>query len=126
MHSPANQPDFTAQPESKADAPAKQPAAPDPGIAELNNIVDQAEALLRSLSEHSGDAAAEVRERVTETLNQAKARLAVTASQAEEAAVSLVDRADDYVRRNPWQAVTIAALLGGVVAYLFARNARNK
>jgi ElaB/YqjD/DUF883 family membrane-anchored ribosome-binding protein len=63
---------------------------------------------------------------VTETLTQAKARLAATAGQAEEAAVSLAERADDYVRRNPWQAVTIAALLGGVVAYLFARTVRNK
>jgi ElaB/YqjD/DUF883 family membrane-anchored ribosome-binding protein len=121
MHAPANQPDFKAE-----DAPAKEPVKPDPGIAELNAIVDQAEALLRSLSEHGGDAAQEVRERVTETLNQAKARLAVTASQAEEAAVTLVDRADDYVRRNPWQAVTIAALLGGVVAFLCARTFRNK
>lgn len=126
MHAPANQPDFQAQSDTQADAPAKEAVVPDPGITELNQIVDQAEALLRSLSEHSGDAAAEVRERVTETLNQAKARLAVTASQAEEAAVTLVERADDYVRRNPWQAVTLAALLGGVVAYLFARNVRKK
>jgi len=126
MHAPANQPDFTAKPDAKADAPATGTDAPDSGIAELNRIVDQAEALLRSLSEHGGEAASEVRERVTETLNQAKARLAVTASEAEEAAVSLVDRADDYVRRNPWQAVTIAALLGGVVAYLFARTVRKK
>ena len=126
MHAPANQPDFKAEPAAKEAAPVNEPDAQDSGIAELNGIIDQAETLLRSLSEHSGDAAHEVRERVTETLNQAKARLAVTASQAEEAAVSLVDRADDYVRRNPWQAVTIAALLGGVVAYLFARNARKK
>jgi ElaB/YqjD/DUF883 family membrane-anchored ribosome-binding protein len=135
MHAPANQPDFQAQTASteagsadaRTDAAAPpQAAAPDPAIAELTGIVDQAEALLRSLSEHSGDAAHEVRERVTETLNQAKARLAVTASQAEEAAVTLVDRADDYVRRNPWQAVTLAALLGGVVAYLFARSVRKK
>jgi len=129
MHAPANQPDFDAQsatPESKADSPAVETAAPDPAIAELTGIVDQAEALLRSLSEHSGDAAHEVRERVTETLNQAKARLAITASQAEEAAVTLIDRTDDYVRRNPWQAVTIAALLGGVVAFMFTRSARKK
>jgi ElaB/YqjD/DUF883 family membrane-anchored ribosome-binding protein len=126
MQAPANQPEFQAQPDAKADAPAKEAAAPDPGIAELNNIVDQAEALLRSLSEHSGDAAHEVRERVTETLNQAKARLALTASEAEEAAITLVDRADEYVRRNPWQAVTLAALLGGVVAYMFARTVRKK
>jgi ElaB/YqjD/DUF883 family membrane-anchored ribosome-binding protein len=126
MHAPANQPDFKAEPPAKEGAPVTEPAAEDSGIAELNRIIDQAEALLRSLSEHSGDAAHEVRERVTETLNQAKARLAVTAGQAEEAAVTLVERADDYVRRNPWQAVTIAALLGGVVAWLFARTVRKK
>ena len=125
MHAPANQPDFKADPESKTDTPAAASNAVDSGVAELNRIVDQAEALLRSLSEHSGDGAHEVRERVTETLNQAKARLAASAAEAEEVAVTLVDRADDYVRRNPWQAVTIAALLGGVVAYLFARSARR-
>jgi len=111
MHAPANQPEFTA--------------AADPAIEELNRIVEQAEALLLSLGEQTGDAAQAVRERVTETLNQAKTRLASTASEAEKAAVSLADRADDYVHRNPWQAVALAALLGGVVTFLLAKTIRK-
>jgi ElaB/YqjD/DUF883 family membrane-anchored ribosome-binding protein len=112
MQAPANQPEFKA--------------AVDPAVEELNRIVDQAEALLRSLGEETGDAAEAVRERVNETLNQAKARLAATATEAEAVAQTLADRADDYVRRNPWQAVAVAALLGGVVTFLLAKALQRK
>jgi ElaB/YqjD/DUF883 family membrane-anchored ribosome-binding protein len=112
MHVPANQPEFEA--------------AVDPAIEELNRIVDQAESLLRSLGEQGGEAAEAVRERVTQTLQQAKAKLAVAASEAEEVAEDFADRADGYVRTNPWQAVAIAALLGGVVTLLLAKSVRRK
>jgi ElaB/YqjD/DUF883 family membrane-anchored ribosome-binding protein len=111
MHAPANQPEFQA--------------AVDPAIEELNRIVDQAESLLRSLGEQSGEAADAVRERVTQTLQQAKARLAATASDAEQIAESLADRADGYVRSNPWQAVAIAALLGSVVTLIISKSVRR-
>jgi len=94
----------------------------DPAIEELNRIVDQAESLLRSLGAEGGEAAEAVRGRVTQTLQQAKARLAATATDAEAVAESL---ADGYVRSNPWQAVAIAALLGGVVALLVSKSARR-
>ena len=97
----------------------------DPAIEELNRIVDQAESLLRSLGEQGGEAAEAVRGRVTETLNQAKARLADVAGDAEQVAESLADRADDYVRANPWQAVALAALLGGVVTLLITKSTRR-
>ena len=61
-----------------------------------------------------------------QTLNQAKARLAATASDAEQVAESLADRADDYVRSNPWQAVAIAALLGGVVTLLVTKSTNRQ
>jgi ElaB/YqjD/DUF883 family membrane-anchored ribosome-binding protein len=110
MQVPANQPEFKA----------------DPAIEELNRIVDQAEALLRTLGEESGDAAEAVRSRVTETLNQAKSKLSTTTRDAEKIASSLADRADNYVRENPWQAIAIAALLGSVVTYLIAKSTRRK
>jgi ElaB/YqjD/DUF883 family membrane-anchored ribosome-binding protein len=112
MQAPANQPEFKA--------------AADPAVEELNRIVDQAEALLRTLGEDTGEAAEAVRERVSETLNQAKARLAATASEAEVVAQSLADRTDTYVRSNPWQAVAIAALLGGVFTYLLTKAMRRE
>ncbi|HET9864946.1 MAG TPA: DUF883 family protein [Steroidobacteraceae bacterium] len=107
MHAPANQPEFAA------------PA--DPAVDELNHIVEQAEALLQKLGDETSETAAAVRERVSRTLEQARARLATTATEAEEVAASLADQADDYVRRNPWQAVAIAAVLGGVLTFLLAR-----
>ena len=97
----------------------------DPAIEELNHIVDQAESLLRSLGEQGGEAAEAVRGRVTQTLNQAKARLADVAVDAEQVAESLADRADEYVRKNPWQAVALAALLGGVTALLVTKSTRR-
>ena len=112
MQVPANQPEFKA--------------AVDPAVEELNRIVDQAEALLRSLGEQTGDAAEGVRERVNETLAQARARLAATSTEAEKMVSSLADRTDEYVRRNPWQAVAIAALVGGVVTYLLSKSVRRE
>ena len=111
MHVPANQPEFQA--------------AVDPAIEELNRIVDQAESLLRSLGEQGGEAAEAARERVTQTLQQAKAKLAATATDAEQVVESLADRADGFVRSNPWQAVAVAALLGGVVTLLISKSVRR-
>jgi ElaB/YqjD/DUF883 family membrane-anchored ribosome-binding protein len=110
MQSSANQPEFQGI---------------DPAIEELNRIVSQAEELLQSLGEQTGEAADAVRERVTQTLNQAKAKLAATAVEAEEVVDSLAQRTDRYVRSNPWQSVAIAALLGGAVTLLITRLSRK-
>lgn len=111
MQAPANEPAF--------------PAAAESTVEDLNRIVEQAEALLRNLGDETGQAAEAVRDRVTETLQQARAKLAATAAEAEVVVESLADRTDDYVRRNPWQSVAIAALLGGVVTYLITRASRR-
>jgi ElaB/YqjD/DUF883 family membrane-anchored ribosome-binding protein len=111
MHSSANQPEFKD--------------AVDPAIEELNRIVEQAETLLRSLGEESGEAAEAARHRVTQTLHQAKARLAATAEDAEKIAESLAERADTFVRANPWQSMALAALLGGVVTLLISKSVRR-
>lgn len=111
MHSPANQPEFAG--------------VVDPAVDELNRIVEQAESLLRSLGNEGGDAVNAVRDRVTETLHQAQARLAETAVEAEAAVESIAERTDSLVRQNPWQSVAAAALLGGVVTYLLMRNRRE-
>jgi ElaB/YqjD/DUF883 family membrane-anchored ribosome-binding protein len=92
---------------------------------DLNHIIAQAEDLLRQLGEDSGAAADAVRERVTQTLNQAKARLAATAVEAEEVVDSIAQRTDRYVRANPWQSLAIAAVLGGAITLLISRATRK-
>jgi ElaB/YqjD/DUF883 family membrane-anchored ribosome-binding protein len=107
----ANQPEF----ESRID----------PAVEELNRIVEQAEQLLRQVGDETGEAAAAVRERVTQTLNQAKAKLAASAGEAEQIAEDIAGRADRYVRSNPWQSVAIAALLGSAITLLITRLGRK-
>jgi ElaB/YqjD/DUF883 family membrane-anchored ribosome-binding protein len=97
----------------------------DPAVDELNRIVAQAEELLRQVGEETGDAADAVRERVTQTLNQARAKLAATALEAEHLAETFADRADRYVRANPWQSVAIAALLGGALTLMITKLVRR-
>jgi ElaB/YqjD/DUF883 family membrane-anchored ribosome-binding protein len=111
MHAPANEPAF--------------PAGADSTVEELNRIVSQAESLLHSLGEETGEAAEAVRDRVNETLQQARAKLAASSAEAEALVGSLADRTDSYVRSNPGQSVAIAALLGGVVTYLITRASRR-
>jgi ElaB/YqjD/DUF883 family membrane-anchored ribosome-binding protein len=111
MQASANQPEFEA--------------AADQAVEELNRIVAQAEQLLEQLGEQTGEAAEAVRERVTQTLNLARAKLATTAVEAEKVADTLVQRADSYVRANPWQSVAIAALLGGALTLLITRLSRK-
>ena len=107
----ANEPDFEGVAEHAVD--------------DLNKIVEQAEELLKQLGDQTGDAAEAVRERVTQTLNQARSRLAATAVEAEQVVETLAQRTDRYVRDNPWQSVAIAALLGGAVALLLTRTTRK-
>jgi ElaB/YqjD/DUF883 family membrane-anchored ribosome-binding protein len=97
----------------------------DPAVDDLNRIVVQAEELLRSLGEGGGEAAEAVRNRVTETLEQARARLAATAHDAEKVAESIADRADKYVHENPWQSIAIAALLGSVLTLIAAKTTQR-
>jgi len=102
-----------------------EPNIVEPAVEELNRIVEQAEALLMSLGTQSGEAAEAVRARVSQTLNQAKSKLAATASSAEEVADSLAQKADDYVHNNPWQAIAIAALLGSVLTLLVTKSSNR-
>ncbi|MDF3021157.1 MAG: hypothetical protein K0Q92_2460 [Steroidobacteraceae bacterium] len=107
----ANEPDFEG--------------AADHAVDDLNKIVEQAEDLLKQLGDQTGEAADAVRERVTQTLNQARSRLAATAVEAEQVVEGLAQRTDKYVRANPWQSVAIAALLGGALALLITRTSRK-
>jgi ElaB/YqjD/DUF883 family membrane-anchored ribosome-binding protein len=103
-----------------------EPKTVESAFEELNHIVEQAEALLKSLGTQTGEAAEAARARVNQTLNQAKSKLAATASSAEEVAESLAEKADDYVRNNPWQSVAIAVLLGSVLTLLVSKSSNRQ
>jgi len=89
---------------------------------DLETVFRDAEALLKASAEHGGEKTAEMRAKIRESLDAAKRRL----HEAEQAAVKrgedAVHATEDYTRKNPWQALGIAAGIGLVVGVLVARR----
>lgn len=89
---------------------------------DLATVVRDAEALIKASAEHGGEKTAEARARIRESLDAAKRRL----HEAEQSAVrhgeEAVHATEDYARRNPWQAMGIAAGVGLILGVLLARR----
>jgi ElaB/YqjD/DUF883 family membrane-anchored ribosome-binding protein len=89
---------------------------------DLRIVVADAEELLRATAGQMGEKAVVARERIQESLREAKDRL----SRAEEAVIDKTKAAaratDDYVHDHPWGAVGIAAAVGLVIGMLISRR----
>lgn len=89
---------------------------------DLATVLRDAEALIKATAEHGGEKSAEARARIRESLDAAKRRL----HEAEQSAVRHGEEAfhatEDYARRNPWQAMGIAAGVGLILGVLLARR----
>ena len=85
-------------------------------------MVSDSEDLLKATASQAGEKVSAARERIQDSLNAAKARLA----EAEEAMLEKTRQAaratDEYVHDNPWRAVGIAAGVGLVVGMLISRG----
>jgi ElaB/YqjD/DUF883 family membrane-anchored ribosome-binding protein len=93
--------------------------------SELRNVVNQAEALLNAIGQDKDEALDALRERVYESLDTAKARLADIEAQATKTARRAAVAAESWVRDNPWTAVAIGASVGLVVGALLASRGGN-
>lgn len=87
-------------------------------MTDLRVVISDAEELLRLTKDQAGEGLAELRVRINERLQGAKANLA----QLQEAAVLKAKEAsrvtDEYVHENPWTAVGAAVGLGMVLGLL--------
>jgi ElaB/YqjD/DUF883 family membrane-anchored ribosome-binding protein len=92
---------------------------------ELRNVVMQAEALLNALGVDSDAALGSMRQRVYDSIDTAKTRLADIEEQALRARQHATLAIEEWVRANPWTAVAIGAGLGMVIASLLMRNGRE-
>ncbi len=91
-------------------------------FSDLQTVVEDAEALLQATASQTGEKIEAARVRAMASVKQARARLSEiqkkTADQARQAAES----ADEYVHKNPWQAVGIAAGIGLLLGVLINRR----
>ncbi|MFO0333506.1 MAG: YqjD family protein [Pseudomonadota bacterium] len=91
-------------------------------LDDLRNVVADTEALLAATAGEAGSRADEARQRVAESLEQARIRLQELEYELKTRARAAAHETDRYVRENPWQSVGIAAAAGLVIGLLLSRR----
>ena len=89
---------------------------------DLHAVASDMEALLKATAAEGGEKIQQVRERATESLRQAKARLHDTEEGALKNAREAVDKAASYVKANPWQSLGIVAAAGVILGMLLRKR----
>ncbi len=91
-------------------------------MADLQAVVEDAEALLRATAGQAGEKVAAARARAEESVRAAKKRIGELEEDLIARTKEMADSADTYVRENPWQAVGIAAAAGLLLGLLMSRR----
>jgi ElaB/YqjD/DUF883 family membrane-anchored ribosome-binding protein len=92
---------------------------------ELRNVLTQAEALLRAIGDDSDATLAGLRERVHESIDTAKARLADIEAQAGQMSQRAAVAAESWVRENPWTTVALCVSVGLVIGTIIGNSGRR-
>ncbi|MDO8206985.1 MAG: DUF883 family protein [Gallionella sp.] len=91
-------------------------------MQDLQLVVSDAEELLRATAGQAGEKVTAARERIQDSLEAAKARLAVAQDAMLEKTRLAARATDEYVHDNPWRAVGISAAVGVIVGMLISRG----
>jgi ElaB/YqjD/DUF883 family membrane-anchored ribosome-binding protein len=98
------------------------PANRDKLAQDMKTVIADAEELLRATANQAGERIAIARERIQDSMHEAKVKLA-------EAEAVLLDRskqaaryADEYVHDNPWHAVGVAVGIGILLGLILTRR----
>lgn len=91
-------------------------------VNDVQAVINDAEALLKSTANQAGSEAAALRERMSVQLSRAKNSLLDLQHAATEKARAAGHKADDYVHDHPWQAIGMAAGVGMVIGLLIGRR----
>ncbi len=89
---------------------------------DLANVMRDAEALMKASAGQGGEKVDEARTRILESLESAKRRLLEVERSAVRQGEEAVVATEEYVKRNPWQSVGVAAGVGLIVGVLLARR----
>lgn len=91
-------------------------------VADLRLVVADAEELLKLTATQAGDKVVDIRNRLQEHLDLTKRKLADAQVAATEKAKAVANATDDYVHKNPWRSIGIAAGAGLVIGLLIGRR----
>jgi len=91
-------------------------------VSDMKGVVSDAEELLRATAGVAGDKVGELRERIGESLRDAKLRLADAEGALVDKTKAAARATDDFVHENPWRAVGVAAVVGLLLGALISRR----
>ena len=91
-------------------------------MGDFKALMADAEALIKVTASHDDGVIGSVRSKALETLTSAKENFDQAQGAFTEKANILASDADDFVHRNPWEAVGVAAGLGLLLGLLMRRR----
>lgn len=100
----------------------ESPANRDKLVQDMRNVIEDAEDLLRATANQAGEKIAVARERIQDSLHQAKVKLAEAEAMVSERARQAARYTDEYVHENPWRAIGVAAGIGLLLGLLISRR----
>ena len=89
---------------------------------DLKIVISDAEELLRATASQAGDKVFAAREKIQDSLRQAKVKLAEVEDVLIDRGKEAARATDEYVHDHPWGAVGIAAGVGFVIGMLISRR----
>ena len=93
-----------------------------PIARDVQNVVSDAQELLRTVQSEGQSKLTEVKGQVQAKLDNAKQMLGQMGTQVQGGAKQAMDTTDEYVRTSPWRAVGISAAVGALAGFLLARR----
>lgn len=91
-------------------------------IGEFKALMADAEALIKATEDHPSETIGSIRNKALETLSGAKESISKLDGSLTDKAKVVAEGADDFVHRNPWEAVGVAAGLGILIGLLIRRH----
>lgn len=91
-------------------------------VADLNQVIASAEALLQSTADQTGDKMAQMRASLADSLHTAREKLAEAEAAVRTKTREVARATDAYVHENPWKAIGVAAGAGLLIGLLIGRR----
>ena len=91
-------------------------------IDDFKALMADAEALITATAHHEDGPLSIIRSKMLDTLNNARERLSSVEDVLTEKAKVVAEGADEFVHRNPWEAIGAAAGLGLLIGLFISRR----
>ena len=91
-------------------------------IGDFKALMTDAEELIKATAVNEDEPLSAIRSKALDTLNNAKETLSSVEGTLTEKAKEVAEGADEFVHRNPWEAVGVAAGLGLLIGLFIRRR----